>query len=127
MELFNAHNARYSEVNQQRIDTVRLSRALTDDAAIIEPNRILIEVLGTQLKRLLDGIKRLDRDTRRRYLSMDDRHLYVVLPGAGIQLAPRLLVAFETNCDRYKVAAELQKYSGIAPVIEKSGQKSWIH
>lgn len=42
-------------------------------------------------------------------------------------MAPRLLTAFGTNRDRYLDAAELQRYSGVAPVIERSGQKSWTH
>ena len=127
IEFFNAHNARYGDVNQRRIEAIKSARALTDDAAIIEPNRMLIEILVPQLKHLIDGIKRLDLDIRHRYQSLDDRYLFDCLPGAGAQLAPRLLVAFGSNRARYQSASELQKYSGIAPVIEKSGQKSWTH
>jgi transposase len=126
-EFFNAHNARYSEVNQRRIDSIKAAVALTDDAAIVEPNRMLIEILVPQLKHMLDGIKRLDTEIGQRYRVLDDRYLFDSLPGAGAQFAPRLLVAFGTNRDRYQVAAELQKYSGVAPVIERSGQKSWTH
>ena len=42
-------------------------------------------------------------------------------------LAPRLLVAFGEDRERYQRAEELQKYSGIAPVTERSGKKSWVH
>ena len=124
---FNAHNARYLEVNQRRIDAIKTAVALTDDVAIIEPNVMLVEILVPQLKHLLDGIKRLDVEISRRYRTLDDRYLFDSLPGAGPQFAPRLLVAFGANRNRYQVAAELQKYSGVAPVIEKSGQKSWTH
>jgi transposase len=127
IECFNAHNARYGEVNQRRIDAIKSARALTDDAGIIEPNLMLVEILMPQLKHLLDGIKRLDLEIRRRYQSLDDRYLFDSLPGAGVQYAPRLLVAFGSNRARYQAASELQQYSGIAPVIEKSGQKSWTH
>ena len=58
---------------------------------------------------------------------LDDRYLFDSLPGAGAQFAPRLLVAFGSNRAVTKSASELQKYSGVAPVIEKSGQKSWTH
>jgi len=127
IEFFNSHNARYQEVNQRRIDTIKTAVSLTDDAGIIEPNLMLIEILMPQLKRLLDGIKRLDDEIKRRYKLLDDQYLFDSLPGAGPQYAPRLLVAFGSNRDRYQVAAELQQYSGVAPVIEKSGQKSWTH
>jgi transposase len=127
IEFSNAHNARYRQVNLRRIDAIKAAVALTDDAAIIEPNVMLVEILVPQLKHLLNGIKRLDLEIHRRYLALDDRYLFDSLPGAGPQYAPRLLVAFGTSRDRYQVAAELQKYSGVAPVIEKSGQKSWTH
>lgn len=48
------------------------------------------------------------------------------LPGAGSVLAPRLLVAFGTDRTRYSRAADLQKYSGLAPVKEKSGGRMCI-
>jgi len=38
-----------------------------------------------------------------------------------------LLVAFGEQRERYKSAADIQKYSGIAPVTERSGQKHWVH
>lgn len=126
-EFFNAHNSRYTAVNQRRITAIKEAIPLTDDAAIIEPNRMLVEILVSQLKHLLEGIKRLDVEIGQRYRVLDDRYLFDSLPGAGVQFAPRLLVAFGTNRGRYQVASELQKYSGVAPVIEASGQKSWTH
>jgi hypothetical protein len=47
--------------------------------------------------------------------------------GAGPSLAPRLMVAFGEQRERFSSAAELQKYSGIAPVTERSGKKEWVH
>jgi len=88
---------------------------------------MLIEVLMPSLKLLIEGIKRLDDEIKRRYRQLDDRYLFDSLPGAEVQFAPRLLVAFGSNRARYQVASELQKYSGVAPVIERSGQKSWTH
>jgi len=52
---------------------------------------------------------------------------FSALPGAGPNLAPRLLVAFGDLPDRYPDAASLQKYSGVAPVREKSGRQVWTH
>ena len=48
-------------------------------------------------------------------------------PGAGPQMAPRLLAAMGSNRDRYQSPDELQKYAGIAPVTERSGKKEWVH
>ena len=43
----------------------------------------------------------------------------------GTQLAPRIFVAFGVDREKYNGASEVQTYTGIAPVIEQSGQKSW--
>ncbi len=42
-------------------------------------------------------------------------------------LAPRLLVAFGERRERFDSAASVQQYAGIAPVTERSGNKSWVH
>ena len=58
---------------------------------------------------------------------LSDYALFNALPGAGPQLAPRLLVAFGEQRDRFAGASEFQRYAGIAPVTERSGNKSWVH
>lgn len=40
---------------------------------------------------------------------------------------PRMLAALGDNLDRFNSAEEIQNYTGIAPVTERSGQKSWVH
>ena len=59
--------------------------------------------------------------------TLPDYSLFRALPGAGATLAPRLLAAFGEQRERYHSAAELQKYTGIAPVTERSGKKQWVH
>ena len=59
--------------------------------------------------------------------SIDPLDLQRALPAAGLALAPRLLAAFGEQRERYHSAAELQRYTGIAPVTESSGNKHWVH
>jgi len=124
---FNQHNSRYTAVNEKRIAEIKSAIPLTDDCGVIDPNRILIEILAPQLKLLIESIMRMDKEIRRYYKQQDDRVIFDSFPGAGPQLAPRLLAAFGNNRDKYNSAAELQKYAGVAPVIEQSGQQSWTH
>jgi hypothetical protein len=42
-------------------------------------------------------------------------------------LAPRLLVAFGTDRERFQAAEELQTLSGVAPVTKRSGKSRIIH
>lgn len=127
MNFFNQHNSRYREVNEKRITDIKAACALTHDAGVIEPNRIMVEVLITQLKQLIEAVERFDQEIKKYYKGQDDRFIFDSFPGAGAQLAPRIFVAFGSNRERYSHATDLQKYAAIAPVIEQSGKKKWTH
>jgi len=127
MHFFNQHNSRYPEVNAKRFNDMKVSCALTEDPGVIEPNQIMIEVLIPQLKLLIESIDRLNLEIKQRYRKLDDRVIFDSLPGAGPQMAPRILVAFGENRERYSDANDIHKYSGIAPVVEQSGKKKWTH
>jgi transposase len=124
---FNQHNSRYPAVNKKRYSDIKAAQSLTNDPGVIEPNRIMVEEQIAQFKLLIESIDRMDRETRLLYKKLEDRNIFDSFPGAGAQLAPRLLVAFGSNRDRYHSASELQKYAGIAPVIEQSGKQKWVH
>jgi hypothetical protein len=42
-------------------------------------------------------------------------------------LAPRLLTAFGEQRERYPNASDLQRYAGVAPVTQRSGNSHWVH
>jgi transposase len=121
------HNVRRQHLIDARIKGIRSAVALTDDVGVIEPNQLMIESLIPQLEVLIKAIQRMDKEIALRYATMADAYIFDSLPGAGAQYAPRLLAALGTNRDRYLDANQIQKYSGIAPVIESSGNKSWTH
>ncbi len=127
LQFFNQHNSRYPSVNEQRVTDIKSALPLTDDNGVIEPNKLLVEVLIVQLKCFVEGIMRFDKEIKTLYQSQNDRFIFDSFPGAGAQLSPRILVAFGSNRERYLEATELQKYSGVAPVVEQSGQKKWGH
>jgi len=127
LNFFNTHNSRYSKTNEARIKAIKSSVALTDDPGVIEPSTIMLGILIPQLKSLIQSIEQMDKEIRQRYRQHKDRVIFDSFPGAGPQLGPRLLVAFGENRKRYNSPCDLQKYAGIAPVMERSGQKTWIH
>ena len=53
--------------------------------------------------------------------------MFASLPGAGPVFSARLVAAFGEDRGRFQTAAEVQRYSGIAPVTERSGNTSWVH
>jgi len=124
---FRAHHVRYADVIEQRIQAIKSATPLTTDAGVIVPHALLVQALITQLRVTLQAIEDFDHAIAQRAQSHPDFPLFDALPGAGAVFAPRLLVAFGEQRDRYASAAELQKYAGIAPVTERSGNTTWVH
>src|SRR5262245_3002850 len=124
---FRAHHVRSADVIAQRLHDINAATPLTTDEGVIVPNALLVQTLVTQLRVTLQGIADFDTAIAQRAQSHPDFPLFQALPGAGPVFAPRLLVAFGEQRDRYASAADLQKYAGIAPVTERSGKKSWVH
>jgi len=117
--------------SQSRIDerllAIKSAIPLTDDLAVIRPNQLLVLTLVEQLRVTLRAIESFDAEIATVSQTLPDHDLFRALPGAGATLAPRLLVAFGEQRERYKSAAEVQRYAGIAPVTESSGKKCWVH
>ena len=126
-KFFHAHNMRFEYVIERRLDAIKTATPLTLDAAVIIPHRLQALVYVEQLCVLLNAIKQFDVEIEDVAQQHEDYALFTALPGAGPSLAPRLLVAFGEQRDRFKSAADIQKYSGIAPVTERSGKKHWVH
>lgn len=126
-KFFSDHNARYPAVIERRIQAIKSAMAFTTDSGVIEPNQMLVMALIHQLALVLGHIRRFDQEIAERFKALDDAPLFETLPGAGKQLAPRLLIAFGEDRSRFESSDALCRYSGIAPVTERSGNKSWVH
>jgi transposase len=121
------HNVRSPEAVEKRLEIIRNALAVTTDEAIVSVAVRQVERLLGLLKELQSHITADEDLIRRAFAEHPDAELFRELPGAGTALAPRLLVAFGTDRSRFSTAADLQRYSGVAPVKEKSGGRIWIH
>jgi transposase len=126
-EFLQGQNCRGAALNQKRLEQIASARPLTTDRAIVEPAVLLVGILLEVVKVLRDGIAALQREIEQLCATHPDYAVFASLPGAGPALAPRLLAAFGTQRDRFTHANQLQAFSGIAPVISRSGQSQWIH
>lgn len=124
---FYRHNVRRPECVAKRIEAVRVAVALTNDEAAVAVGQAEVACLVAQLRVLQKHIAQFEAEITTAFKAHPEAYLFRELPGAGPTLAPRLLVAFGTDRSRYPEAAALQKYAGIAPVREKSGDRIWIH
>ena len=124
---FREHNARSAKLVEERLAAIKSATPLTEDVAVITPHQLLAQALADQLRVTLQAIERFDAEISAISRTLPDYPLFRDLPGAGAALAPRLLTAFGEQRERYGSAAEIQKYTGIAPVTERSGKQYWIH
>ena len=126
-KFFREHNMNRKALLESRIQAMKSAMPLTADEAVIVPYRLQVLTLVAQLEVALESIRIYDEEIASLAPQHPDYDLFNSLPGAGPTLAPRLLVAFGEQRERFASAAAVQKYGGIAPVTERSGQKSWVH
>jgi transposase len=124
---FHEHHVRRPYLVEKRIEGIRSASALTDDEAVIGPAQLMVQALVAQLRTLLESLDRFDTEIDAVARRLPDYELFAALPGAGRIQAPRLLVAFGEDRERFSSAAQVQQYAGIAPVVERSGNKCWVH
>ena len=126
-KFFHEHNMNRKALLERRVTAIKSALPLTMDEAIIVPHRLQALTLVAQLEVALESISIYDQEIASLAPQHPDYGLFNSLPGAGPSLAPRLLVAFGEQRDRFASAAEVQKYAGIAPVTKRSGESTWIH
>jgi transposase len=127
VDFFHAHSVRYAETIERRIREIREEQLLTKDQAVIGPARLLVQALVPQLRAVCQAVTRFDDEIARLCGHLADYGIFRSLPGAGPVFAARLLAAFGEQRERFPTADALQRYAGLAPVTERSGNKSWVH
>jgi len=124
---YQAHNVRRPEIIAARLELAAAAADLTTNKALVEVSVIELHLLVAELRVLHKHISRLDDAIAEAFAAHPEASFFKELPGAGAALAPRLLAAFGSDRSRYPDCASLQKFSGIAPVTERSGKRTWVH
>jgi transposase len=124
---FRKHYCRDQELIERRLLAIRQAIPAIRDGAVIEAKSLVVRVTVQVIGSLLKGIADLDKKIEQEAAGHPDFFIFDSLPGAGAAMAPRLLAAFGSQRERYGSAGEVQTYTGIAPVMEKSGKKKWVH
>ena len=126
LNFFRVHHSVRADTLEKRLVAIKARVPLTTDRAIIDSSGLMISALAAQLKTTIAALKQLDEAIAKLCVAHPDFHLFQSLPGAGEVYASRLLAVMGTQRDRWTTAAELACLSGIAPVMERSGQSVWI-
>src|SRR2546423_731943 len=119
---FRAHNSVRREAIEKRVDSIKRAVPLVTDQAVIASSVLMVKALAAQMKTTLEAINEFDTEIAGLCAVNEDFALLKSLPGAGQNYAARLTAALGTDRGRWQSAQELAQLSGIAPVIERSGQ-----
>jgi transposase len=126
-QFFYKHNSRSQDKIQERLEAIKNAQPLTTDQALIEPARALVQALVSMLKALHKAVAQFDHAIQGAMDKHPDAPIFRSLPGSGPAMAPRLLVAFGTQRDRFDSAEDVAQLYGIAPVVVQSGNSRAVH
>jgi transposase len=124
---YRQHGSRSKEVIEERLKAICMAQALTQDTTVIGTSVSVVQTIIRVLRPTMENIDRLDKEIHTRFETHPDVAIFDSFPGAGAVLAPRLLAAMGSDRSRFGSASEVQQYSGIAPVTDRSGKHMWIH
>jgi len=126
-KFYRQHGSRNEEVIEERIKQIRASDPLTRDQAVIRSSAMVVAAIVSQLPCVIGAVDEFDQEIARVFEQHPDHEVFNSFPGAGSTLAPRLLAAMGSDRTRYESAEEVQQFSGIAPVTQRSGKSKWVH
>jgi transposase len=121
------HGSRSAKLLAQRLALVQKAVPVTDETALIDSFALRVQLICRQLQLVTRTIADYDRQIAQAYAAHPDRALFASLPGTGPVLGPRLLASLGSQRERFGAAADLQHYTGIAPVTKRSGGSCYIH
>jgi transposase len=126
-QFYYLNGSRSSRLLEQRLALVQRAVAVTEETAVMESFALRVQLICRQLQLLQQTLSEFDHQIAQAYAAHPDREIFASLPGAGPVLGPRLLASLGAQRERFESAADLQQYTGIAPVTKKSGGSCYIH
>jgi hypothetical protein len=106
---FYQHHVYRRALIESRIDAIKGAKATTNDSLIIDVHALQVLGLVEQIRVTITALKRLDGVIAELAPEHADDELFRALPGAGAVFAPRLLVAFSKDRERFDDAAAVQR------------------
>lgn len=119
-------HSRSRSLIEERLEKIARAQAVTDDPALIRPSVLSLRRLVNQLLSLQASLRAFDKAIQELFANHPDHLIFESLPGAGSQMAPRLLAAFGSNRAALTNPSEMQKKSGTAPILDRSGKAKGI-
>jgi len=116
------NNDRIAEQIRLIYDTI----PATGDDVVLEACSRKTAACLIQIRVLRDQIAAYDKRIAAVTADHPDAPIFDSFPGAGAALVPRLLAVFGTDRKQWHNAGDLQRFSGIAPILVRSGNSSRV-
>lgn len=126
-DFYYANQVRRPQAIEKRLQIISQARPLTSDRVLCEVGVLQLRALVAQIRLINSHLAKLEAALSEAFHAHPDAFLFGNLPAAGKAMAPRLCVLFGVDRQRWPNASEMQKYYGVAPVIEKSGKQCFVH
>jgi transposase len=127
-QFYYVQGSRSQPLIEQRLALIAQAVPVTDETAVIASFVLRVQLLCRQLQALQRTLGQFEKQLAVAYGAHPDREIFASLPGAGPVLGPRLLATTGANRERFaESAAQLQRYTGVAPVTKRSGGSCRIH
>jgi len=93
----------------------------THDEVVVEARSRKTDACLAQIRVLRDQIAAYDKRIAAVTADHPDAPIFRSFPGAGVALVPRLIAAFGSDRKQWRNADDLQRFSGISPILVASG------
>jgi len=128
IQFYHGQGSRSATLQKERLTLIAKAVPVTDEAGVIESFVLRVELICRQLQSLQRTLTQFDQQIAAAYAAHPDHALFASFPGAGPVLGTRLLASLGANRERFaEGAAQLQRYTGVAPVTKRSGGSERIH
>jgi len=121
------NGSRSAKLLERRLALVQRAVPVTDESALLNTFSLRVQLIARQLQLLQQTIQSFDKQIAAAFTLHPDHAIFESLPGAGPVLGPRLLASLGSQRERFGQAANLQRYTGVAPVTKRSGASCHIH
>ena len=92
----------------------------------IQSATLIVRVLVAQMKTTITAIGGLTGTSKRCARRIKTTSLFAALLGVGTVYVARLRAGLGSVRNRWTTADELLRFSGVAPVVERSGKQYWV-
>jgi transposase len=126
-QFYYLHESRSQKLIDQRLKLLEQAVPVSDEPALNQSFALRVQLVCRQLQEVVRTLKTYEQQIAQTFAQHPDREIFASLPGAGPVLAPRLLAALGADRQRFESPANLQRYTGIAPVTKQSGKMRHVH